>query len=80
MYVFVCVFVLCVPPPPGLLRCEPGVAEALSSRSSFLRNQIQHGDEKAAETLRLLFLPLVLLHQDVQKPPGLQLSDVPEVT
>lgn len=66
--------------PPRLLRREPGVAEALGSRSSFLGNQIQHGEEEAAEALRVLPLPLVLLHQDVQKPPRLQLSDVPQLT
>lgn len=67
-------------PSPRLLRCDPGVAEALGSCSSFLGNQIQHGEEEAAEALRLLPRPLVLLHQDLQEPPWLQLSDVPQLT
>lgn len=59
---------------------DPGVAEAFGSSSSFLGDQVQHGQKEAGKALSFLPLPVVLLHQDIQEPPRLQLTDVPQVT
>lgn len=55
------------------LRGDPGVFQALGSRGSFLWQQLQHGQEERAELGGVLLTPLVLVQQDLQKAPGLQL-------
>lgn len=58
---------------------EPWVGQTLSCCGPPLRHQVQHGQQKAAETVRLLFGPLVLFYQDVEQTPRLQLGDVTQV-
>lgn len=55
------------------------MGEALSCCGPPFRHQVQHGQQKAAETVRLLFGPLVLFYQDVKQTPRLQLGDVPQI-
>lgn len=64
----------------GRLGCEPRVGEAVGGRGSPLGHQVQHGQQEAAEAVRLLFGPLVFIHQDVEQAPRLQLGDVTQVT
>lgn len=56
------------------------MGEALGSCGPALRHQVQHGQQEAAEVVRLLFGPLVLLNQHVEQTPRLQLGDVTQVT
>lgn len=60
--------------PP--LEGEPGVAQALGRRGSFLWDQLQHGDQEVGEALGFFSGPLVLVYQHLQQAPGLQLGDV----
>lgn len=62
------------------LEGEPGVAQAVCGCGSFLRDQLQHGQEEVSEALGLFVGPLVLLHQHLQQTPRLQLSDVFQIT
>lgn len=59
---------------------EPWVREALGRRGPPFRHQVQHGQQEAAERVSLLLGPLVLLHQDFEQAPRLQLGDVSQVT
>lgn len=58
------------------LGADPGVLQTLGSCGSSLRLQLQHSEEEGAEAGRVLLAPLVLVHQDVQQAPRLQLGDV----
>lgn len=55
------------------------MGEALGRRGPPFRHQVQHGQQEAAEGVGLLLGPLILLHQDVEQPPRLQLGDVSQV-
>lgn len=61
------------------LGSEPWMGEALSRCGSPLRHQVKHGQQEAAERVGLLLGPLVLLNQDVEQSPRLQLGDVSQV-
>lgn len=62
------------------LGIEPRVAETLSSSGPLLRDELQHGQQEICEASSLLLRPLILLHQNLQKAPRLQLGDVFQVT
>lgn len=62
------------------LEGEPAVAQAFGGCGSFLRDELQHGQKKVCEALGLLPRPLVLVLQDLQQTPRLQLGDVLQVT
>lgn len=55
---------------------DPGVFQALGGCGSFLRQQLQHGQQEGAELGGFLPRPLVLIQQDLQQTPRLQLGDV----
>ena len=55
---------------------EPGVLEALEGGGAPVGVELEHGEEEGAELLRLLLIPLVLLHQNVPQFPHLQPADV----
>lgn len=58
------------------LEGKPGVAQALCSRGSLLWDQLQHGNQEVSEALGFFPGPLVLVDQDLQQAPRLQLGDV----
>lgn len=62
------------------LGIQPRVPEALSGGGSLLRNKLQHGEQEICEAGGLFLGPLILLHQNLQKAPRLQLGDVFQVT
>lgn len=62
------------------LRGDPGVFQTLGSRGSSLRQQLQHGQEEGAELGRVLLAPLVLVQQDLQQAPRLQLCDASQLS
>lgn len=53
--------------------------QALGGCGSFLRQQLQHGQQEGAELGGLLPRPLVLIQQDLQQTPRLQLGDVSQL-
>ena len=55
------------------------MGEALGGTGPLLGDQVQHGQQEGAEGDGLLLGPLVLLHQHLEQPPGLQLGDVAEL-
>lgn len=63
----------------GGLGTQPRVAETLGGSGPLLRDELQHGQQEGGEARGLLLRPLVLLHQDLQETPGLQLGDVLQV-
>lgn len=64
----------------GPLEGEPGVAQALGSSCSFLRDELQHGKKKVCEGLCFLPRPFILILQNLQQTPRLQLGDVLQIT
>lgn len=54
--------------------------ETLGGSCPPFRHKIQHGHQEAAEGVGLLFGPLVLVYQDVEQTPRLQLGDMAQVT
>lgn len=61
------------------LGAYPGVFEALCSGGSFLRHYLQHGLQERAELDGFFPGPLVLIQQDLDQTPRLQLRNVPQV-
>lgn len=61
------------------LRGDPGVSETLGSRGSFLRQQLQHGEQEGAEVGSFLPGPLILIQEDLQQTPRLQLGDASQL-
>lgn len=62
------------------LGVQPRMPETLSGSGSLLRHELQHGQQEICEASSLLLRPLILLHQNLQKTPRLQLGDVFQVT
>lgn len=62
------------------LRIEPRVPETLSSGGPLLRDEFQHRQQEVCEAGSLLLGPLILLYQNLQEAPRLQLGDVFQVT
>lgn len=52
--------------------------QALRRRGPALGLQLQHGEQKVAELGRLVQGPLVLLQQDLEQAPRLQVGNVAE--
>lgn len=55
------------------------MSETLGSRGSSLRQQLQHGEQEGAELGSLLLGPLILIQQDLQQTPRLQLGDASQL-
>lgn len=62
------------------LRAQPCVLQALRCGGPALGLQLQHGEQKVAELGGLVQGPLVLLQQDLEKAPRLQVGNVSELT
>lgn len=65
---------------PAHLCLQPRVLQALRCRRSPLRLQLQHGQQEITELSRLIQRPLVLLQQNLEQTPRLQVGDVTQLT
>lgn len=59
---------------------QPGVLQALRRRRSAVRLHFQHGKQEVTELRRLVQRPLVLLQQDLEQTPRLEVGDVTQLT
>lgn len=61
-----------------LLRVEPRVPKAFSSRSTFFRDHFEHGDQEICKLCSIFRRPTILLHKHIKKTPRFQLGNVSE--